>query len=102
MSFQFIFTSSLFPLDFPGGSVLKNPPVNAGDARDPSSTPGTGRSSGVGNGKPLQYYYLGNSMEFLHGNFYMVVYSPWGCKESDTTEHARMTLPLVTVTFCRE
>ena len=63
MSFWFIFTSSPFPLDFPGGSVLKNPLVNAGDARDPSSTPGTGRSSGVGNGNPLQYHYLGNSMD---------------------------------------
>jgi len=63
MSFWFIFTSSPFPLDFSGGSVLKNPSVSAGDARDPSSTPGTGRSSGVGNGNPLQYYYLGNSMD---------------------------------------
>ena len=37
-------------LDFPGGSVVKNPPANAGDV---SSIPGSGRSLGVGNGNPL-------------------------------------------------
>ena len=40
---------------FPGGSVVKNPPANAGDARDPSLIPGWGRSRRVGNGNPLQY-----------------------------------------------
>ena len=37
---------------FPGGSMEKNPPDNAGDA---SSSPGSGRSLGEGNGNPLQY-----------------------------------------------
>ena len=37
---------------FPGGSVAKNPPVNAGDA---GSIPGSGKSPGEGNGNPLQY-----------------------------------------------
>ena len=37
---------------FPGGSVVKNPPANAGDA---GSIPGLGRSPGEGNGHPLQY-----------------------------------------------
>ena len=36
---------------FPGGSVLKNLPANAGDA---GSIPGPGRSPGGGNGNPLQ------------------------------------------------
>ena len=40
---------------FPGGTVVKNPPANAGDARDASSIPGLGRSPGEGNGNPLQY-----------------------------------------------
>ena len=40
--------------------VAKNPPANAGDTEDMSSIPGTGRSSGVGNGNPLQYYCLEN------------------------------------------
>ena len=34
--------------------VLKNPPANAGDIRDASSTPGLGRCPGEGNGNPLQ------------------------------------------------
>ena len=29
---------------FPGGSVVKTPPANAGDARDVGSVPGLGRS----------------------------------------------------------
>ena len=41
----------------PGGSVVKNPPANA---RDSSSIPGSGRSSGEGNGNPLHYSCLGN------------------------------------------
>ena len=40
--------------------VFKNPPVNAGDARDASSIPGLGRSRGEGNGNSLQYSCLGN------------------------------------------
>ena len=44
----------------PGGSVVKSPPVNAGNA---ASIPGLGRSSGEGNGNPLQYCCLGNPMD---------------------------------------
>ena len=40
-----------------GGSVVKNLPVNAGDA---GSVPGSGRSPGEGNSNPLQYSCLGN------------------------------------------
>ena len=35
--------------------VVKNSPANAGDTRDTSSIPGLGRSSGEGNGNPLQH-----------------------------------------------
>ena len=49
-------------LDFPSGSGVKNPPDNAGDKRGVSSIPGSSRSSGEGNGNPLQYSCLGNSM----------------------------------------
>ena len=45
---------------FPGGSVVKNPPDNAGDA---DLIPGSGRSPGEGNGNPLQYSCLGNPMD---------------------------------------
>ena len=45
---------------FPGGSVVKNLPANAGDV---GSIPGSGRSPGEGNGSPLQYSCLGNPMD---------------------------------------
>ena len=45
-----------------GGSVVKNPPANAEDTRDVSLTLGLGRSPAVGNGTPLQYSCLENSM----------------------------------------
>ena len=35
--------------------MVKNLPVNAGNARDMGSIPGLGRSPGVGNGNPFQY-----------------------------------------------
>ena len=43
-----------------GGSVVKNPPANA---EGTGSIPGLGRSSGEGNGNPLQYSYLENSRD---------------------------------------
>ena len=43
--------------------VIKNPPTNAGDLRDEGSIPGSGRSSGVGSGNPLQYSCLQNSTD---------------------------------------
>ena len=43
--------------------VVKNPPANAGDARDMSSIPGLGRSPGGGHGNPLQYSCLENPMD---------------------------------------
>ena len=43
--------------------VVKNLPAKAGDARDTGLIPGLGRSSGVGNGNPLQYSCLENSVD---------------------------------------
>ena len=43
--------------------LVKNPPANAGDARDAGSSPGLGRSPGEGNDNPLQYPYLENPMD---------------------------------------
>ena len=54
---------------FPGDTVVKNLPANAGDtgnkgnARDSGSIPGSGNSPGVGNGNPLQYSCLKNSKD---------------------------------------
>ena len=58
---------------FPGGSVVKNPPVNAGNTGDMGLIPGSGRSPGEGNG---------NTIVFLpgkpHGQRRLAFYSPRG------------------------
>ena len=43
--------------------MVKNPPANAGDTGVEGLIPGPGTSSEVGNGNPLQYSCLKNSME---------------------------------------
>ena len=48
---------------FPGGSVVKNPPANAGATGDAGLIPGSGRSPEEGNGNPVQYSCLGNPMK---------------------------------------
>ena len=58
---------------FPGSSVGKESACNPGD---PGSLPALGRSPGAGNGYSLMFW----PGEF-HG-----LYSPRGCRESDTTE----------------
>ena len=63
---------------FPDSSVGKESTCNVGD---PSSIPELGRSAGEGKGYPLQYSGLENSMD-----------SPWGRKESDTTERLSLSL----------
>ena len=50
----------LLKLGFPGGSGVKNPSAGAGDA---GLIPGLGRSSGGGNGNPLQSSCLVNPMD---------------------------------------
>ena len=64
---------------FPGGSDGKASAYSAGDL---GSIPGSGRSSGEGNGNPLHYACLEKS----HGQRSIVGYSPWGHKELDMTE----------------
>ena len=55
----------------PGGSVVKNPPANSGDA---GLIPVSGRTPGEGNGNPVYCSSLRNPMD-----------SSWGLKELDTT-----------------
>ena len=43
--------------------VVENLPANAGDIRDTSLIPGSGRFPGGGHGNPLQYSRLENPME---------------------------------------
>ena len=63
--------------------MVKNPPANAEDTGDSGLIPGSGSSSGGGNGNPL---FL---LEKSHGQSSLVDYSPRGHKESDRTERLR-------------
>ena len=70
-----------------GGSVVKNPPANAGNM---DLIFGSGRTPGEGNGNPFQYCCLGNPTERVNFltkgpdneclGFSLVGYSPWGHK----------------------
>ena len=62
-------------LGFPGSSVVKNLPANAGDV---GSIPGLGAFPGVGNDNPLHSSGLGNPKD-------REAWRPWGCKESNMT-----------------
>ena len=65
-------------MGFPGGSVVRNLSANAGDV---GLIPGLGRSPGEGNGNPLQYSCLGNTVD--RGAWWATVHGV--TKESDTT-----------------
>ena len=71
---------------FPSGSDGKESACNA---RDLCSIPGSGRSSGEENGKPLHYSWPGKS----YGRRSLVGSNPWGHKESDLTEQLTNSLP---------
>ena len=58
--------------------MIKNLPANAGAGSDVGSILGSGRSPGEGIVLPGEF----------HGQRSLAGYSPWGHKESDTTEHA--------------
>ena len=66
-------------LGFPGGSDGEESGCNAGDL---DLIPGLGRFPGGGHSNLLQYSWLENS----HGQRSLEGDSPWGCKESDTTD----------------
>ena len=79
--------------------VVKNPPANAGDARDMGSIPGWGRSPGVGKGKPLKYSCLENPMD--RGTWQAIMDGVE--KESDATERLNThthTCMCVTESLC--
>ena len=68
-------------------TMVRNPPADAGDARDMGLIPRVkksvpGRSTGVGNGYPLQYSCLEKSTD--RGAWQATVH---GAAESDMTEH---------------
>ena len=61
--------------------MVKNPPASAGDTGDLVSIPRSERSSGGGNGNPLQFSCLGNPMD--RGAWWPSVHGV--AKESDMT-----------------
>ena len=71
-------------MNFPGGSVVKNPPANA---RNTGSIHGVGRSPGEGNSNPLQYSSLGNPMD--RGAWQSTVY---GVTKSQTRLSGKTTI----------
>ena len=62
--------------------MVKNLPANAGDGRDMGLIPESGRSLGEGNGNPLQYSCLENSLD--SGAWWATVHGV--AKDSDTTK----------------
>ena len=73
---------NVYGKSFPGGSVLKNPPVNVGDE-------GILQIGKIPWGRKWQHtpvFLIGKS----RGQRSLEGYSPWGSKESDMTEHIRI------------
>ena len=62
--------------------VVKDPSANAGDVRDVGFDPWVGKLSWRRAQQLTPVFLPGES----HGQGSLVGYSPWGCKESDTTE----------------
>ena len=87
-------------MGFPGGSLVKNTPVNAGDL---GSIPGSGRSLGEGNGNPLKYSCLENPMD--RGAWWATVtrsqtwLSDWSCMHACITsyKYVKSATPMNTV-----
>ena len=67
-----------------GGTVVNNPPANAGDAGDMGSIPWSGSSPGGGNCNPLQYSSLENPID--KGAWWATVHG----KEPEMTEGLSM------------
>ena len=63
--------------------MVKNPPANA---RDAGSIPGSGRFPGVRKWQLTPVFLSGE----FHGQRSLVSYSPWDCKELDTTEQVTL------------
>ena len=74
-------------IHFPGGSVIKKPPANAGDWGDAVSIPGSEISPGVGSGNPLQYSCLENPMD--RGVWQTIVRGVTKCQNDWAHTHAR-------------
>ena len=96
LSILFFFKNNFYwiivALGFPGGSVVKNLPANAGDTGEAGSSPGLGRSPGGRRCNPLQYSCLVNPTEEFGGLQSMgsqIVGHDW------MTEHAHFIVALL-------
>ena len=65
--------------------MVKNPPANPEESGDKGTIPGLGRSPGGGNGNPLQYKCLENSMD--RGTWRVAVH---GITELDTQHNTQL------------
>ena len=83
----------MYVLDFPSGSNSNESACNAGD---PGSIPGLGKSAREGNGNPIPGFL---PREF-HGQRSLAGYSPWGHKESDTTERLTHMMRVLLSSLC--
>ena len=63
--------------------MVKNLPASAGNSGDMGLIPGLGRSPGERKQQPTPVLFPGKFYEQRS----LVGYSPWSCKELDTTEH---------------
>ena len=86
----FTLNFATFDYGFPEASLWLTGKSSACNAGDLVMIPGLGRSLGEGNGTPLQYSCLENSLD--QGS--LVGYSPWGHKKLGTTELWTVSLKL--------
>ena len=70
-------------MGFPGDTVVKNPPTNAGGL---GLIPGLGRSPEIGNGNQFQYSCLENAMD--RGAWWATVYEVTKSRTRLTTKHS--------------
>ena len=70
-------------MEFPGGSVVKNPSANAGDTRDSDFNPWVEKIPWSRKWQSIPVFLPGK----FHGQRNLVCCSPWGRKELDATEH---------------
>ena len=97
LNLSFLLASPIY-LPFPAGPDGRESTCKAGDL---GSIPGLGRPPGRRHSNPLHY----SSLENPHRQRILAGYSPWGCKESDTTEqlsraHTSIPTPFLPLFSC--
>ena len=74
----------------PGGTAVKNPTVNAGDAREAGSDPWIRKIPWSRKWQPTPIFLLRK----FHAQRSLAGYNPWDHKESDTTKHSSTQLKM--------